>query len=334
MNHILFDVTMGSYDGAEVCELVGLFLLHKLRENKVEDVGVYRDDGLEALKMTPRQMEQTKKTICRVFAEYGLKISIETNKKTVNFLDVTFDLTLGVYKPYSKPNTTHLYVNKQSNHPPSILKNIAKGINQRISSISSNEDIFNKAAPEYQEALNKAGYDFKLKFDPDANKPKERKSKNRNRKRKVTWFNPPYSSSVKTRVGQKFLELLDKCFPKTGPLWKLFNRNTVKISYRTAPNLQQILSGHNKKVLSKNTDKPQPKLCSCPKGTTCPLEAKCLSENLIYQATVTETTSDNKQVIEKYIGLSAPPFKKRLGNHLKSFKNKKHSTEATLSTHI
>ena len=80
---VLFDVTMGSYDGAEVCELVGLFRLHKLRENKVEDVGVYRDDGLAALKMTPRQMEQTKKTICRVFAEYGLKISIE--KKNCKF---------------------------------------------------------------------------------------------------------------------------------------------------------------------------------------------------------------------------------------------------------
>ena len=65
------------------------------------------------------------------------------------------------------------------------MKNIAKGINQRISSISSDETILKKAAPEYQEALNKAGYDFKLKFDPDANKPKERKLKNRNRQRKV-----------------------------------------------------------------------------------------------------------------------------------------------------
>ena len=42
-----FDVTMGSYDGAEVCELVGLFILSKLN-NKIhkEDSGLYRDDGL------------------------------------------------------------------------------------------------------------------------------------------------------------------------------------------------------------------------------------------------------------------------------------------------
>ena len=43
----LFDVTMGAYDGAEVCEVVGLFLLHTLGEklgNK--HVSLYRDDGL------------------------------------------------------------------------------------------------------------------------------------------------------------------------------------------------------------------------------------------------------------------------------------------------
>ena len=67
-------------------------------------------------------MEQTKQTIRRVFDQYNLKITIEANKKTVNFLDVTFNLTLGTYSPYSKPNTTHLYVNKQSNHPPPNLK--------------------------------------------------------------------------------------------------------------------------------------------------------------------------------------------------------------------
>ena len=91
---------MGSLDGAKVCELVGLFLLHKLKVNGVKDVGLYRDTGLGALKLTPRQMEQTKKTIRRVFEEHGLKFTIEATKKTVDFLDVTFDLTLGTYKPY------------------------------------------------------------------------------------------------------------------------------------------------------------------------------------------------------------------------------------------
>ena len=45
---------MGSYDGAEVCELVGLFLLNKLAVTfgKV-NVGLYRDDGLLILIEAP-----------------------------------------------------------------------------------------------------------------------------------------------------------------------------------------------------------------------------------------------------------------------------------------
>ena len=47
----LFDVTMGVYDGGEVCELVGIFMLNKISEkyNK-SDVGLYRDDGLAVFK--------------------------------------------------------------------------------------------------------------------------------------------------------------------------------------------------------------------------------------------------------------------------------------------
>ena len=40
-----FDVTMGSYDGAETCELVGSFLLSQLQNLDV-NIGLYRDDGL------------------------------------------------------------------------------------------------------------------------------------------------------------------------------------------------------------------------------------------------------------------------------------------------
>ena len=40
-----FDVPMGCYDGAEVCELVGTYILNKLKNitNK-ENIGLYRDD--------------------------------------------------------------------------------------------------------------------------------------------------------------------------------------------------------------------------------------------------------------------------------------------------
>ena len=47
----LFDVTMGAYDGAEVCKLVGTYMLSLISEkyNK-KDFGLYRDDGLGVVK--------------------------------------------------------------------------------------------------------------------------------------------------------------------------------------------------------------------------------------------------------------------------------------------
>ena len=41
-----FDITMGSYYGAETCELVSCFLLHKITTKHGNNFGLYRDDGL------------------------------------------------------------------------------------------------------------------------------------------------------------------------------------------------------------------------------------------------------------------------------------------------
>ena len=42
-----FDVAMGCYGGAEVCELVGLYILDSLcKEFGKGNLGLYRDDGL------------------------------------------------------------------------------------------------------------------------------------------------------------------------------------------------------------------------------------------------------------------------------------------------
>ena len=75
-----FDVTMGSYDGAETCELVGNFLLSQLQDLNV-NVGLYRDDGLAITDATPRDAENIKKEICRIFNNNGLRITIEANKQ-------------------------------------------------------------------------------------------------------------------------------------------------------------------------------------------------------------------------------------------------------------
>ena len=47
----LFDVAMGSYDGAEICELVGIFLLEENSETFNEgDIGLYKDDSLAIIR--------------------------------------------------------------------------------------------------------------------------------------------------------------------------------------------------------------------------------------------------------------------------------------------
>ena len=61
-----FDVTMNSFDGAETCELVGLYILSQLVPLGI-NVGLYRDDGLAVSNKTPRQTEIIKKEICKIF---------------------------------------------------------------------------------------------------------------------------------------------------------------------------------------------------------------------------------------------------------------------------
>ena len=99
---------MGSYDGAEVYELVGFYILNRLSERyDKESPGLYRDDGLAVFSNNSGpQADRIKKDIKRIFVELDLKIEIKTNLKIVDFLDVTFNLTNGMYYPFKKPNNT------------------------------------------------------------------------------------------------------------------------------------------------------------------------------------------------------------------------------------
>ena len=72
-----------------------------------------------------------------------------------------------------------------------------------------------------------------------------------NRKRNnILWYNPPFSKNTSTNIGHKFLALVDKHFPKDHKLRKIFNRNTIKISYSCMTNTKQIIDNHNKRILT------------------------------------------------------------------------------------
>ena len=299
-----FDVTMGSYDGAETCELIGSFLLSQLQDLSI-NVGLYRDDGLATTNTTPRDTENIKKGICRIFNRNGLRITIEANKKIISFLDVTFNLNNSTYQPYTKPNTTLQYVHRESNHPPITTKNIPAGVNKRLSSLSSDKASFDKAAAPYQKALDEGGYQYTLHYEPITTT--KRKNRQRNN---ILWYNPPFSKNVYTNIGHKFLSLIDKHFPKDHSLRKIFNRNTIKISYSCMNNTKQIIDNHNKRILHSpyssytkdNKDGTSTnKTCNCRQKNNCPLNGNCLQSSVVYQATVTRNDNSTS---ETYIGLT------------------------------
>ena len=146
-----FDISMGSFQGAEVCELVGLYLLDRVTQVLGKsNVGLYRDDGLAVLYNASGVItERLIKRLHTIFKKEGLKITVEAGLQKTDFLDVTFDLEGNKFYPYRKPNNKPLYVHRQSNHPNSIIKQLPKMIQKRLSSISCNEEEFDRSKGIY-----------------------------------------------------------------------------------------------------------------------------------------------------------------------------------------
>lgn len=335
-----FDVTMGSYDGAEICELVGLFFLSTLENRFGNQIGLYRDDGLAAITTTSgRLADKARKDLIQIFANFGLKITADANLKRVNFLDITLDLTDGTYKPYRKPNDEPLYVNRLSNHPPSILRQLPLSINKRINKLSCDKQTFDAAAPPYNDALKHSNFDTNLTYEPPAQNgndyPNYNQQRKRNRQRNAIWYNPPFSKNVQTNIGRDFLSLLDKHFPPSNKLYSIFNRHTVRVSYSCLPNMKSFISQHNNKILNQytkqQTNTQNANECNCRRPDACPVEKKCLSESVVYQADV--TTVDNNET-KSYVGVTGGPFKNRYRNHTKSFSHRKYADETELSKFI
>jgi hypothetical protein len=282
---------------------------------------MYRDDALGILKLPGPEVEKVRKKVIKFFKEEGLNITIDANIKKVNFLDVTLDLESGTHTPFRKENSPPCYIDAKSCHPPSIKKQIPKTIEKRLSTLSSNEQVFNAEKTAYEAALKTAGYSSNLKYLPPT------KPKKKTRVRKVNWYNPPFNASVKTNVAREFLKLIDKHFPPNSELHKLFNRSNVKVSYSCMPNMGSIISSHNKKILGE-ANIPTEEKCKCRDKAACPLDGKCESKSIIYKAVVTAG-----QAKHAYIGLSTNTFKSRYATHKYTIENR-HVQGTGLSEHI
>ena len=198
------------------------------------------------------EVKRKKKELVKIFKNNGLSITLKTNLKTADFLDIHFDLVTEIYQPFKKPNDDPL--------------------------ISSNKSIFEQSIPYQENALKKSGYNVTLKYTPTQNQDENNREREQ-RKRKIIWFDPPYSLNVKT--GKLFFKLLDHNFRRAHKFHKIFNRNME--------NMGSIISSHNKQVLQFRNENYG---SNCRKNESCSLDNKCLTPIIIYYAQITNNTND------------------------------------------
>ena len=87
-----FEVMMESFDGAELCERMGSYILHILGEKYGKHRVGYHDDGLACFGCISRpQADRIRKDFIKIFKEdFDFSITCETNLKAVNLLDAVF----------------------------------------------------------------------------------------------------------------------------------------------------------------------------------------------------------------------------------------------------
>ena len=171
-----------------------------------------------------------------------------------------------------------------------------------------------------------SGFKEKLCYQQkDVNANSNRKKKKR--QRKIIWFNPPFSKSVKTNLSKEFFKLLKRHFPKRLKMSKIFNKNTVKLSYSCCRNIISKVSSNNRRIIN---PPPTNHGCNCRNRSNCPLDNKCLTPSIVYRAIVSAIHKPDK----KYFGISETLFKDRYNNHGRDFRHKEDVNSTDLSKYI
>ena len=170
---------------------------------------------------------------------------VEINHQTVNFIDITFNLIDGSYIDHSENQTTNHFISAATptthlqlsgNYP-------CQSMNKFLDSHPTNKHLSHRylyTNRPFIVATMKLNYSTQS-ITPSSHAPK----------RNIIWFNPAYSKNVRTNIGTVFLRLVDTHFPKSSALHKIFNRNTIKVSYSCMKNVKRMISTHNNTILSK-----------------------------------------------------------------------------------
>ena len=149
-------------------------------------------------------------------------------------------------------------------------------------------------------------------------------NRKKKRKRNILYYNPPFSSSLTTKFGKLFLQLLDKHFPITHPLYPVMNRKKCKISFRICPSMKLIIDSHNKKILQKQQPSVPIPPCNCEKN--CPIpDGQCRTKAVLYRAKIQNA---------EYIGLTSREVKTRIQSHMHTFRDESKINSTALSKFI
>ena len=95
------------------------------------------------------------------------------------------------------------------------------------------------------------------------------------------------------------------------------------------PSMAQKISAQNRKILGNGSVEQEGSGgCNCRKNTECSLGMECLTESLIYRATV---NPNDPETIETYVGLCGGTFKSRYNQHMSDFNLRSKEKSTTLS---
>ena len=137
----------------------------------------------------------------------------------------------------------------------------------------------------------------------------------------MTWFNPPWADNVKTNIAERFLKLVDEFNHKFKgtKLEHIFTRATIKVSYGTTRNMKAHFSVHNRKILKNDENVAEGCNCRPSNKDPCPLDGECLTESVVYKATV--STNQPNMNERTYHGMTENSFKERWYGHRSDFKH-------------
>ena len=124
---------------------------------------------------------------------------------------------------------------------------------------------------------------------------------------------------------------MEKHFKKGTFMGKLFNKNTLKISYSCCPKIKSRIAGHNGRLLVDKVDTNLDR-CNCHVKAECPMkgEEPCNVGSVIYTA---EVSHHSLNEVKNYVG-GTNDFKTRSYRHKQSFRDIKLLKDSALSEFV